>query len=75
MSTPIHNDSLAALQGSHCPLPSAPVPASQVTVTRIVSLQDFKKKFMESGCLKPAVLKNQLVHIIPDPNLPLAPQC
>ena len=75
MSTSIHNDSLAALQASHCPLPSPPVPASQATVTKIVSLQDFKKKFMESGCLKPAVLKNQLVHTLPAPHLPLAPQC
>ena len=39
------------------------IPKSEVVIQKILSVEEFQKKFMEKGCLKPAFIKEETVFV------------
>ena len=57
MATILQGDALQALQIPSNVQHIQAISVSDVKVVNVTSLDELKKKLMESGCLKPAVLK------------------
>ena len=62
MTSTLPTDTLLALAPQEHTEGIKQMPLTEVTVKQINSLEEFKKKFVELGCLKPAVIKNSVVY-------------